>query len=59
MYLRNSTDLMYKLTDKVQIGVGNTYTDNIETRNIFYNKFSNKISMSIYDPRRPTRRNSN
>ena len=35
IYLRNSTDLMYKLTDKVSIGVGNTYTDNIETRNIF------------------------
>ena len=35
MYLRNSTDLMYKLTDKISIGVGNTYTDNIETRNIF------------------------
>ena len=26
---------MYKLTDKISIGVGNTFTDNIETRNIF------------------------
>ena len=35
MYLRNSTDLMYKLTDKISIGVGNTYTDSIATKNIF------------------------
>ncbi len=35
MYLRNSTDLMYKLTDKISIGVGNTYTDSITTKNIF------------------------
>ena len=35
IYLRNSTDLMYILADKISIGVSNTYTDNIETRNIF------------------------
>ena len=34
-YIRNSTDLMYKLTEKVSLGVGNTYTDNIESKNIF------------------------
>ena len=43
MYLRNSTDLMYKLTDKVSIGVGNTYTDNIETMNIFIKNLAIKF----------------
>ena len=35
MYLKNETSLMYKLTDKVSLGVSNTYTDSVETKNIF------------------------
>ena len=35
MYLKNETSLMYKLTDKVSLGVSNTYTDSVESKNIF------------------------
>ena len=34
-YIRNSTDLMYKLTERVSLGIGNTYTDNLTSKNIF------------------------
>ena len=35
MYLRNATSLMYKLSDKISVGLNNTYTDNVISKNIF------------------------